>query len=128
VPEIRSGVGESLSTGDQTIPGAHVAFVPEEKLRGYLLNPQHADGTHKFRVFRSAFGVGPEDWEQFGAVLVDGLQRGTVTETRDRTDCTVYGVSFMLEGLDGQDKRVITSWKVPKNGDPPSLVTAYLDV
>lgn len=31
-----------------------------------------------------------------------------------------------MTGLNGAAKRVVTVWKVPDDGRPPSLVTAYL--
>lgn len=110
-----------------TLPNAHVAWVPEDKLVNYLLNPEHADGRHKARVFRAAFGVEREHWESFAELLVDGVQRGSVTNTREREDCVIYGVTFTSPGIDGADKTVVSSWKVSRDGDQrPSLVTAYL--
>ena len=51
-----------------------------------------------------------------------------MTATRASVGCQLYEVKIMLPGIDGTDKRVVTSWKVEDDGGPPSLVTAYLDI
>ena len=111
----------------EPLPGAERAVVPEEKLRGYLLNPEHADGTHKLRVFQSALGIGPDDWEFMRHQLQSGVTNATVESSRPSVDCTVYMVPMDVEGLNGAKKRVSTVWKVDDGGDSPSFVTAYLD-
>jgi Domain of unknown function (DUF6883) len=67
-----------------TLPGAEIAWIPEEKLRGYLLNPSHSQGTHKYRVFRSAFGAKADDPERFAAMILEPVRAGScrVTGTR----------------------------------------------
>lgn len=45
------------------LPNAERAEVPEEKLRLYALSREHLRGRDKARVFRSALGIGEEDWE-----------------------------------------------------------------
>ncbi len=102
-------------------------MVPEEKLRGYLLNPDHSDGSHKLKVFQSAFDVGPDDWEYVREQFLTGVQTAQATSTRASIGCTLYTVPMPVTGLNVATKRVITSWKVPDGGGAPSFVTAYLD-
>lgn len=45
------------------LPRAELAEIPEDKLRGYALNPEHLAGRHKARVFASMLGIGAADWE-----------------------------------------------------------------
>jgi hypothetical protein len=116
------------SSESASLPNAESAYVPEEKLRGYILNPDHADGTHKCRVFRSVFGIGPDDWELLQRILVEGIQGQPIKDVRHRHDCSVYGVQITLGDLNGHDREIHTSWKVPRGGGAPVFVTAYLDI
>lgn len=115
-----------MGAESNSLPNVEAAFIPESKLRDYLLNPDHVDGTNKCRVFRSAFGVEPEDWERFRELLLAALPAGRITGTRERADCILYEVRLVIPGQDGSDKNVVSSWKVPRVGGAPSLVTAYL--
>jgi hypothetical protein len=112
----------------EQLPRADEAQVPEEKLRGYVLNPDHADGTHKARVFRSVFGITEDDWEALSEIFVFGVQGAAVDDVRQREDCSVYGVPITMSDLEGRERKVVTSWKVPHEGGPPTFVTAYLDM
>lgn len=111
----------------QELPNAEDAFVPDDKLRGYILNPDHADGTHKCRVFQSVFGIGPDDCDRLERLLIDGVQGRPVADVRHRDDCTVYGIEIEMTDLNGIERRVNTVWKVPRPRGAPSFVTAYLD-
>lgn len=64
------------------LPRADEAVVTEEKLRGYVLNPEHPDGAHKARVIRSALGFRANDWEALRDQILDGVRRSPVTEQR----------------------------------------------
>ena len=100
--------------------------MPEDKLRLYLMSPDHSTGTNKFRVFQSALGVGTEDWEYVRDQFLAGVRNATPTDSRRSVGCTVYSVPMMVRGLNGAEKRVMTAWKVPDSGGPPTLVTAYV--
>lgn len=111
-----------------SLPNADKAYIPEDKLRSYLLNPDHSHGTHKYRVFHSAFGVEPHQWESFGASILEALPAGSLTGTRESVGCMLYEVKITMPGKDGNEKRVITSWKITDEDEAPCLVTAYLDI
>ena len=46
-----------------TLPHALRAVVDVEKLRDYVLSPDHEHGRHKARVFLSALGIDRDSWE-----------------------------------------------------------------
>jgi len=49
--------------GDEVfLPGAEAAQIPDEKLRDYVLDPEHFLGRHKARVFASVLGIRRDDW------------------------------------------------------------------
>lgn len=43
--------------GPKVIPNARDAKIPEEKNRNYALDPNHENGRHKARVFKSALDI-----------------------------------------------------------------------
>ncbi|WP_371744328.1 DUF6883 domain-containing protein [Acidithiobacillus ferrooxidans] len=44
------------------LPGSGHAYIDDQKLVGYCLNPEHPEGRHKARVFYSALGLSQSDW------------------------------------------------------------------
>ena len=52
----------------ETLPDAENAVVPHDKIRGYILNPDHADGANKLRVFQAALDIGPGTESEYLAV------------------------------------------------------------
>jgi hypothetical protein len=111
---------------EEALPGAENAVVPEDKLRAYLLNPDHSTGTHKCRVFMSALEVGPSDWEYMRDQLQTAVRAAKVTNTRPSHGCTLYEVPVQIQGRNGEEKRVLSVWKIPDGGGETTLVTAYL--
>ena len=54
----------------QKLPHPERAVVPIDKLLDYCLNPEHPDGKHKARVFKSALNLSIEDAETLRAALL----------------------------------------------------------
>ena len=54
-----------------SLPRANEARVEQAKLTTYVLEPDHPTGRHKAHVFRSALGIGVEDWEDLRARATD---------------------------------------------------------
>jgi hypothetical protein len=103
------------------------AIVPRQKLEGYLLDPGHADGRHKARVFQSALGIGAADWRYLNDAILAGVRDAPVSAivpTPYGLRCTVV---MPIQGLNGQRHDVVTGWLVVEDG-PPRLVTAYVDL
>lgn len=78
------------------------------KFDGYLLDPEHPDGKHKLRLWRSVFGVGEGEGRLLERLIREQIARGVVTEK---------GTGPM-----------ITAW-VSEHGDwrriTPRFITAY---
>ena len=64
------------------LPHPERVIVPIDKLLDYCLNPEHPDGKHKARVFRSALNLGIEDAETLRTVLLDVVHREISTPTK----------------------------------------------
>jgi hypothetical protein len=106
------------------LPNREGCFVPQSKLRDYLLSPTHPDGSHKARLFR-ALGFDQAKPEELEHALVAIAQ----SEEVGRTASSVHGVKYVVEGLtrtpSGVVARLRTVWMVDAGGDRPRLVTAY---
>lgn len=57
-----------------TIPHADRAVVDIHKLRDYCLNPLHAGGKHKARIFAAALGMTATDTETLRDMLLEAVK------------------------------------------------------
>jgi hypothetical protein len=110
------------------LPRASAAEVPEEKLRDYVLSPEHPLGRHKARVFAATLGIGRDDWAYLRDQIQARLAESPVTAIRPKPPHGVeYEIRMTIEGLNGESHPVVTGWLVP-DVEPPRLVTAYVEL
>lgn len=110
------------------LPAAHRAVVDPEKLRDYVLSPDHAHGRHKARVFLSALGIDQNNWEYLREQIITGVMDAEVSAVRAGSYGLRYSVPLLVEGLNGETHEVITGWILEQEGEPPWLTTAYVNV
>jgi hypothetical protein len=101
--------------------------VSEEKLAGYVLNPQHPVGGHKARLFRDLLSIEASDWRYLAAQLADGLERVQLRRVRAETRGVKYEADIPVVGRNGKTLDVRTAWIV-RSAEPIRLTTAYLSV
>ena len=101
------------------------AVVDIRKLRDYCLNPEHVDGKHKARVFKSALGLRKSDADDLRDTLLEVAITGSVTKGgRDRRGQR-YTLDFEL--MRGHRKATIRSgWIVHHDENFPRLTTCYV--
>lgn len=109
------------------LPCADEAVIPPQKLRDYALNPDHADGGHKARVFRSALGIQRKDWSYLRDQIVAGVLSASVTRVRHSEFGLHYSVPIEVRGLNREIHVVTTGWLISDEGGPPRLTSAYID-
>lgn len=110
------------------LPHASRTVVAPEKLRDYVLNPRHSDGSHKARVFLAVLGIGQADWEDLRAQILARVQTSPVVNERADRYGTRYEVTVDMTGRDGRRARVTTAWFAATENDAPRLASAYFDV
>jgi Domain of unknown function (DUF6883) len=110
------------------LPGGDRAVIPPEKLRDYVLCPDHLTGQHKARVFQSALGIRRDDWEYLRDQIVAGLKTASVGEVRSSFHGFLYAVPMLVEGLNGETHEVVTAWIIEEGDATPRLTTAYVNV
>lgn len=110
------------------LPDADRAVIEGEKLRDYVLSPDHDHGKHKARVFASALGIDRDSWEYLRDQIFACVLEAEVAEVRTGRYGMRYSVSIMVEGLNGETHEVTTGWIIEREGAPPRLTTAYVNV
>ncbi len=109
----------------QKMPHPERAIVPLDKILDYCLNPEHPDGKHKARVFKSALNLGIEDAETLRSALLDVVHR----EISIPTKRNVYGQKYIIDfemSHSGRTAEVRTVWIVRDDENFPRFVTCYI--
>ena len=101
-----------------------LAYVPREKLTGYLLSETHPVGSSKAEFYRR-YGYNEDNVE----LLEWGLLEIARNEPVKDVVSSPYGVKFVIEGTlatpTGSSARIVTVWIAESETDNPRFVTAY---
>mgnify|MGYP001119249046 CR=1 FL=1 len=106
------------------LPNAERAIVPPEKVRDYLLSPEHRIGRSKARFF-GALGFTQEAWPRLRDALLALAREGTAEPGEASVFGQKYTVRGIVQGPAGRAAAVVTAWIVLRDEDVPRLVTAY---
>jgi hypothetical protein len=111
-----------------TLPDADRAIIDPEKLRDYVLSPDHDYGRHKAHVFLSALGIDRDNWKYLREQIARSVVEAEVSAVRTGRYGVRYSVPILVEGLNGQTHEVTTGWIIEQEGAPPRLTSAYVNV
>ena len=107
------------------LPGGEHAVVDIVKLADYCLNPIHARGRHKARVFASALRITQADSEFLRARLLEA----TVVSEAVAGKLDDYGQRYSLDPdcVNGDLRAIIRSaWIVRRGENFPRLTNCYV--
>ena len=107
------------------LPHPERAVVDIAKLWDYCLNPRHARGRHKARVFAAVLGITRDNADLLRQALLAAASAAAVTEG-DKDD---YGQRYVLDcGVAGPGgtATVRSSWIVLTGEDFPRLTSCYV--
>ena len=122
--EGRDGGDAEFAIDLSIMPRASDAVVEEQKLTGYVLDPD--SGSGKAELFESALGITAADWRYLAAQLKEGLDSAQLVSKVRRTEYGIhYNVISAVKGRNGKLKPVLSAWEV-RDGQPPRFITAYL--
>ena len=107
------------------LPNPDQALIPFEKLEGYSLNPNHAEGRHKAVVFQSTLGIGLEEAEALRAALRQALHSEAALPTKRNPYGQKYQIDFEMT-YENKNAIIRSIWIVRQNEDFPRLVTCYI--
>ena len=106
------------------LPHREHAYIPREKITGYLLNPEHPKGRGKAKFFTS-FGYSLTQWEKLKEALLQHMNTHDVSYSEK----TPFGTRHVIEGKIftpiGRTPKVRVVWFIEMSGTQPRLVTAY---
>ncbi len=107
------------------LPNPERAIVEIDKIAGYCLNPEHSEGKHKARVFKSALDLDLNDTEELQAILLQAVANYDAIAGKSNPYGQKYIIDFPLTRSDKQ--AIIQSvWIVRNNEGFPRLVTCYV--
>ncbi len=107
------------------LPNPERAIISRQKLTTYCLNPEHPDGLHKARVFKSALGISLDEVEELQVTLLQAIQVHDAIPTKRNQHGQKYIIDFTMNRLDKQAV-VRSAWIVRDTEDFPRLVTCYV--
>jgi hypothetical protein len=95
-----------------------------EKLMGYCLNPDHASGKHKAKVFASALGITAENADDLRELIAEAAIEGEVIQQNS----TEFGQLYKIDWTIPDRKSVIlrTLWEITSDQPNPRLVSAFI--
>ena len=107
------------------LPNPDLAIVSKQKLVGYCLNFNHADGRHKARVFKSALNIDINNFEDLKIALLNAVKNyEAIVESQNQ-----YGQKYVIDFPLSHDRRtaiVRSVWIVKNSENFPRLVTCYV--
>lgn len=107
------------------LPNPERAIIDRQKLLTYCLNPEHPDGQHKARVFKSALGISLDEVEELQLALLHAIQVYEAIPTKRNQYGQKYVVDFTFKRL-GKQAVVRSAWIVWGTENFPRLVTCYV--
>jgi hypothetical protein len=110
--------------GGWTLPNVHNAYVPDAKVRDYLLNANHPNNGGKDKFFQS-FGFSQQSWTLLQSALSHHPQANPVTSIKRSLYGTRYVVKCSLVSPDGRHPCITTVWEMDPLSSAPKMLTAY---
>jgi len=107
------------------LPNPLQTYIDDNKLVGYSLNLNHADGQHKARVFKSALNITTDNLEELKNALLNAVKNYEATPTKSNQ----YGQKYIIDFPMTHQNRTATIhsvWIVRYNENFPRLVTCYI--
>lgn len=117
---------ESRSIHLRALPNYERAEILRSKIVEYALNPANDVGKHKARVFQSALGFDPSNWELLKQRILDELPYHEAKAERPGQWGDSYVVDLPIEGPNGNIAEVRTKWLFRPGTDFPSLITVFV--
>jgi hypothetical protein len=107
------------------LPNHEQAVIPEAKIDGYALNPEHTVGMHKARVFAAVLGMERGHAAQLASAIRDGLRHAPAIRRHADRHGQRYLVDLPVTGPNGT-AMVRTCWIVRLQADEPHLTSVYV--
>lgn len=117
-------VERATATLTDLIPNSVNAVVDIRKLRDYCLNPEHAQGKHKARLFVSILGMTADAAEELRLILLDIVISHEAKSGRADAFGQRYTIDFPLTWQD-RSATIRSGWIIERGSEIPRLTTCY---
>jgi hypothetical protein len=107
------------------LPNPDIAIIDDRKLAEYSLNPEHDEGQHKARVFKSALNMDISHVEELKLALRSAVTNYDAVPAGKNAYGQKYIVDFPLTH-DDKTAMIHSVWIVRDNENSPRLVTCYV--
>ncbi|MGH7963625.1 MAG: DUF6883 domain-containing protein [Candidatus Binatia bacterium] len=106
------------------LPNGDSAIIPMEKLVDYCLNPEHARGKDKARVFAAVLGLTREKASELADLVRQAAVHGEVT----KEDRTVFGRYYRVDWAVPSTAGVVlrTMWEIASGEEIPRLISVFI--
>ncbi|MBE9232119.1 hypothetical protein IQ231_10585 [Cuspidothrix issatschenkoi LEGE 03284] len=106
------------------LPNSENAVVDIRKLRDYSLNPNHATGKDKARLFSSILGMTAENAEELRQIILEKVKTQEVSLNRYDEYGQRYTLDFTLQ-WQNRSATIRTGWIIKSGSEIPSLTSCY---
>ena len=106
------------------LPNGTQAEISMDKLLGYCLNPNHATGKHKARVFAAALSITSENAQDLLALIKAAAVEGEVIQQ----STSPFGETFKVDWIipNTANIKLRTIWEISPSNPNPRLISAFL--
>ncbi len=118
-------VGSQLTTQASRLLNVQQAQIDIRKFTEYALNPNHAVGVHKAKVFEAALGYTRNNFEGLVAQVRTGILNNPATQGVVDKYGTHFTVDMLVRGPAGQAV-VRTGWIYPVGSQVPRMTTVFV--
>lgn len=113
----------------QLLPNLEHAVIAIEKLRDYVLNPDHPKGQNKARVFKAMLGIERKHATAFAEIIKETLVRAPAIKNEDSDYGSRWVTHHEIVGINGRPAVVTVAWLFKTEQlEVPVLITCYIDV
>ena len=106
------------------LPNGERALIPMEKLTDYCLNPDHARGKDKARVFASVLGITRDRANELADLVRKAATDGDVTGEERAVFGQYYRVDWAIPSK--VDVVLRTIWEIAPGEEIPRLVSVFI--
>lgn len=106
------------------VPFCENAVVDIRKLTEYVLNPNHEDGKHKARMFKSVLNLSAKDAGPLRIALLEAVKTNDAVLGRTDDYGQRYTVDFYYEWK-GKSAVLRSGWIIEFESETPRLTTCF---
>ena len=113
----------------QTLPNPELAVIPIEKLRDYVLSPNHPRGEHKATVFKTILGIERQHASVLAEIIRSTLDRALAQKKEANEFGEQWATYHEIIGLNGRAAIVTVAWMFKRGApDTPVLISSYVEL